>query len=117
MSIGNALLLSLLGMSIVMFALALLCVLIILLTKCMARISSSHEPKNSDIPAENPLSVANAVKVDPFMPSSGSVDLYDVPDASAAMIMAIVAHHLDKPLCELRFCSIKEIHPQEEKIS
>lgn len=35
--------------------------------------------------------------------------LYDVPDKEAAMIMAIVADKMKKPLNELRFISIKEV--------
>ena len=41
--------------------------------------------------------------------SLGDVKLYDVDDATAAMIMAIVADQLDAPLNELRFKSIKEV--------
>lgn len=41
--------------------------------------------------------------------SAGDVKLFDVPDKEAAMIMAIVADNLQKPLNELRFISIKEV--------
>ena len=41
--------------------------------------------------------------------SAGEVKLFDVPDKEAAMIMAIVADNLQKPLNELRFISIKEV--------
>ncbi len=41
--------------------------------------------------------------------SLGDVKLYDVDDATAAMIMAIVADQLDAPLNELYFKSIKEV--------
>jgi len=41
--------------------------------------------------------------------SAGRVKLFDVPDKEAAMIMAIVADKLQKPLNELRFISIKEV--------
>ncbi|MBQ6431728.1 MAG: OadG family protein [Oscillospiraceae bacterium] len=41
--------------------------------------------------------------------TAGEVKLYDVPDKEAAMIMAIVADKLQKPLNELRFISIKEV--------
>lgn len=41
--------------------------------------------------------------------SAGRVKLFDVPDKEAAMIMAIVADKMKKPLNELRFISIKEI--------
>ena len=41
--------------------------------------------------------------------SAGQLKLYDTPDRDAAMIMAIVANKMGKPLNELRFKSIKEV--------
>ena len=41
--------------------------------------------------------------------SAGEVKRFDVPDKEAAMIMAIVADQMGKPLNELRFKSIKEV--------
>ena len=40
---------------------------------------------------------------------AGQLKLHDVEPNSAAMIMAIVADKLGKPLNELRFISIKEV--------
>ena len=46
----------------------------------------------------------------PTAPSSaGSLKLYNVEPKTAAMIMAIVADKMGKPLNELRFISIKEV--------
>jgi len=41
--------------------------------------------------------------------SAGKVKLYDVAPKTAAMLMAIVADKLQKPVNELRFKSIKEV--------
>ena len=41
--------------------------------------------------------------------SAGEVKIYDTDPRDAAMIMAIVANKLGKPLNELRFRSIKEV--------
>lgn len=41
--------------------------------------------------------------------SAGHVKLYDVSDKEAAMIMAIVADNMKKPINELHFISIKEV--------
>ena len=41
--------------------------------------------------------------------SKEAVKLFDVADKEAAMLMAIVANKLGKPLNELRFKSIKEV--------
>ena len=35
--------------------------------------------------------------------------LHDVPEREAAMVMAVVAHQLGKPLNQLRFKSIREV--------
>ena len=41
--------------------------------------------------------------------TAGQLKLYDVEPKTAAMIMAIVANKMGKPLNELRFISIKEV--------
>ena len=41
--------------------------------------------------------------------SAGEVKLYNVEPKTAAMLMAIVADKMGKPLNELRFISIKEV--------
>ncbi|MBE6931762.1 MAG: hypothetical protein E7464_00055 [Ruminococcaceae bacterium] len=40
---------------------------------------------------------------------AGELKLHDVPPKTAAMVMAIVADTIGKPLNELRFISIKEV--------
>lgn len=46
---------------------------------------------------------------EPAPGTAGEIKLFDVPDKEAAMIMAIVANQMGKPLNELRFKSIKEV--------
>ena len=41
--------------------------------------------------------------------SAGQIKLHNVPPRTAAMLMAIVADKMGKPLNELRFISIKEV--------
>ena len=41
--------------------------------------------------------------------SAGELKLHDVEPSTAAMLMAIVADKMGKPLNELRFISIKEV--------
>ena len=41
--------------------------------------------------------------------SAGKVKIHDVEPKTAAMLMAIVADKMDKPLNELHFISIKEV--------
>ena len=55
---------------------------------------------------EVPAPVAEAPKAPG---SAGKLKLYNVEPKTAAMIMAIVADKLHKPINELRFISIKEV--------
>ena len=41
--------------------------------------------------------------------SAGQIKLHGVPPKTAAMVMAIVANKMGKPINELRFISIKEV--------
>ena len=53
---------------------------------------------------------AVAAPAAPLAPgSAGKMKLYNTPPKTAAMIMAIVADKMGKPLNELRFISIKEV--------
>jgi hypothetical protein len=58
--------------------------------------------------------VETAPQKKPVAPgSAGHVKRFDVPDKEAAMVMAVVAYQLQKPLNELRFISIKEVKEDE----
>ena len=50
---------------------------------------------------------------EPARGSAGEIKLHNVSDKEAAMIMAIVASQVGKPLNELRFKSIKEVKEDE----
>ena len=51
-----------------------------------------------------------ALRTAPRAPgSAGKIKLYNVEPKTAAMVMAIVADKLQKPINELRFISIKEV--------
>ena len=52
---------------------------------------------------------APAAKNAPAPGSAGRIALHDVPDKTAAMLMAIVADRTGKPLNQLRFISIREV--------
>ncbi len=53
--------------------------------------------------------VATPVEAPKAPGSAGQVKLHDVEPKTAAMLMAIVADKLQKPINELRFISIKEV--------
>ena len=52
---------------------------------------------------------APAVPAEPAPGSAGKLKLHDVEPKTAAMLMAIVADKMGKPINELRFISIKEV--------
>ena len=103
---------SLLGICVVFFALVLLIAIITIMTK-MNITDESKKAKNA-VPATAGAAPAVAVDV-PLAPgSAGDLKLYDTDPRDAAMIMAIVADELQKPLNELRFLSIREITPDKD---
>ena len=52
---------------------------------------------------------APEVKKEEAKGTAGTILLHDVPEREAAMVMAVVAHQLGKPLNQLRFKSIREV--------
>lgn len=110
MSIGDAAITALFGYGVV-FA-GLVCLMIVLyitgaIFKSKDAKSAAEAAAKKTAPAE-PAAVTKAEL--PLAPgSAGHVKLFDVPDKEAAMIMAIVADKMQKPLNELHFISIKEV--------
>ena len=102
MSIGSALIYSLLGMLVVFFALILLMV-------CIKVLIAVTDRKKKEEPALAAAAEASAVQAPEAKGTAGDIKLYDTDPKDAAMVMAIVADTLGKPLNELRFKSIKEV--------
>ena len=100
-SIGEAGITGLLGYGVVFLGLFLLMVVVSIMGKVMAGSKKEAAPAAA-APAAAPVS-AEAPG------SAGPCKLYDTSDRDAAMIMAIVADQMGKPLNELRFKSIKEV--------
>ena len=70
--------------------------------------------KQAARPAPAAPAVPAAAAKSPAAPgSAGRLKLHNVPPKTAAMLMAIVADRLGKPLNELRFISIKEVTENE----
>lgn len=107
LDIGNNLLYAILGYLVVFIGLTLLMVVIIIVGKIMV----AKLKKALKAPADTPAAAeAPAAKALPAAPgTAGEVKIYDTDPRDAAMIMAIVADKLQKPLNELRFVSIKEV--------
>lgn len=103
--IGTAGLVSLLGYAVVFVGLIALMIVI----KVEGKISVASK-KQAASPVTAPAA-APAVKAQPALATgtAGELKLHNVPAKDAAIVMAIVAYKLGKPLNELRFKSIKEV--------
>ena len=103
-SIGNAGITAFLGYMVVFFGLILLMTIVILMGKFFTAKSGKSETKTAAAPAA-PVEV----KKPEAAGTAGELKLYDTDPKDAAMIMAIVADTLGKPINQLRFISIKEV--------
>ncbi len=109
-SVGNAAGYALLGYLVVFFGLVLLMCVIFIMGKIM------HKEKPAAAPAAAAPAAAPATpapKAEPAPGSAGDFKLYNTDPRDAAMVMAIVADTLGKPLNELRFISIREVKEDE----
>ena len=106
---------ALLGYAVVFFGLILLMAVITVMGKVFmakdrksaAAASAAKAAMSNPAPAAAPVAAAPVAQ--PAPGSAGQLKLYDVNPKTAAMIMAIVADKMGKPLNELRFISIKEV--------
>ncbi len=105
--IGVAAITAVLGYAVVFLGLVLLMIVVIVLGKIMVA-ANGKKAAAAPAPAAAPAAPA-APAAKPAPGTAGEIKLYDTPDKEAAMIMAIVANKMGKPLNELRFKSIKEV--------
>ena len=117
-SIGDAAITAVLGYAVVFFGLFLLMLVVMAMGKIFiardAKLAAQKAAKDAELSA---VPVAPHTKGEIVLPAhnqpapgtAGSLKLYDVEPKTAAMIMAIVANKMGKPLNELRFISIKEV--------
>ncbi len=98
---------ALLGYAVVFFGLILLMVVIMIIGKIFVAIDAKKAAKAAASMPETPVEPEAPKPVAPG--AAGELKLHDVEPKTAAMLMAIVADKLGKPLNELRFISIKEV--------
>ena len=110
--IVDAAIVAVLGYAVVFFGLILLMGVIIIMGKVFMAKDAKAAAKAAaakEILAAVPVA-APAAPESPAAPgTAGQLKLHDVEPKTAAMIMAIVADTMGKPLNELRFISIKEV--------
>ena len=107
-SILNAGIVAVLGYAVVFVGLIALMAVVLLLGKAFmaAENKKKAEPAAPVAPVAAPVVPAAPAEAPG---TAGQLKLYDTPPKTAAMIMAIVADRMGKPLNELRFISIKEV--------
>ena len=113
-SIANAAIVAVLGYAVVFFGLILLMTVVICMGKAFIAKDKKAAAKADAAKAAIPTPVVPVVDAAPAAQdlapgTAGQLKLYDTPPKTAAMIMAIVADKMGKPLNELRFISIKEV--------
>ena len=106
-SVGTAGLVALLGYAVVFIGLIALMAVIMIVGKIMV----AKKTAPAAAPAAATTAPAPAPKAAPALATgtAGECKLYNVGDREAAMLMAIVANKLGKPLNTLRFKSMKEV--------
>ena len=109
--IADAGIIALLGYAVVFFGLILLMIVLMIMGKVFVAKDKKAKKAAAAATAAAAVSVAAAPVAEPQTApgSAGSLKLYDVEPKIAAMLMAIVANKMGKPLNELRFISIKEV--------
>ena len=108
MKLGDAGLYAALGYAVVFFGLILLMIVVIVMGKIfMAK--DKKAAAAAPVAAAPATASAPAVEAPKAPGAAGQLKLHDVEPKTAAMLMAIVADKMGKPLNELRFISIKEV--------
>ena len=108
----DAAIVAVLGYAVVFFGLILLMIVIMVMGNIFIAKDKKREALNAAakatiaaVPVATPVAAPAATAPG----SAGKLKLYDVEPKTAAMLMAIVADKMGKPLNELRFISIKEV--------
>ena len=113
--IMDAAIVAVLGYAVVFFGLILLMCVVMIMGKIFIAKDKKAAEKAAAAKAAMPANAAPVAETAapvaaPAAPgTAGQLKLYDTPPKTAAMLMAIVANKMGKPLNELRFISIKEV--------
>ena len=107
-SIPNAGIIALLGYLVVFLGLVMLMVVVMVMGKIM--VARAKKAQAAAAVEAAPVEAAPRAEAPG---TAGELKLYDTDPRDAAMIMAIVADTLGKPLNQLRFISIKEVKDDE----
>ncbi len=103
---------AILGYCVVFFGLVLLMIVIMVMGKIMTAKAAAPAAEPAATPAPT-APAAPAVPAEKAPGTAGEFKLYNTDPRDAAMVMAIVADSLGKPINELRFISIREVKEDE----
>jgi Na+-transporting methylmalonyl-CoA/oxaloacetate decarboxylase gamma subunit len=104
--IMDALLYSLVGFAMVFLSLAVLMGLVWLMGRILSGRKAAQVKMAGTVPHQNGPGRAPS--------SAGELQLHQVPERTAALLMAIVADQMEIPLEQLRFRSIREVKEEEQ---
>ena len=105
LQVVEAAVLAFLGYAVVFFGICLLLLVVVVMSKLFIAADKRKKTKMLE-PVAEPL----PEEPKPTAPgSAGRLMLHDVEPKTAALLMAIVADKLGKPINELRFISIREV--------
>ena len=105
LEVGPAAIIALLGYGVVFLGLILLMIVVILLGKAF----TAAEKRKAVIPEAPAAEAAEEAPKATAPGTAGQLKLHNVDPKTAAMLMAITADKMGKPINELRFISIKEV--------
>lgn len=109
-TLGEAVNISITGFVVVLLILALLAVLVLLLSKGIRLVERrTNKGKTETQPQKAVGASPSTASPLPENADAGSLDVYDVDEKTAAVIMAIVSNESGIPLNRLLFKSIKRI--------
>ena len=106
LGVGDASVIALLGYAVVFFGIVLLMFVVMIMGKLFV---AAANKKKAEAPAPAAAVAAPEAPKTTAPGSAGELKLHDVEPKTAAMLMAIVADKLGKPLNDLRFISIMEV--------
>ena len=104
MGIGDAGIIALLGYAVVFLGLIFLMVVVTVMGKAFTAKAAKQAAPAAEAPAAEPVEAPTAPG------TAGQLKLHNVDPKTAAMLMAITADKMGKPINELRFISIKEVN-------
>ena len=108
-SMLNASIIAALGYAVVFFGIVTLMVVLMIIGKVFVAKDKKQKAAEAAAAVVSAPEIQEAPSAPTAPGSAGNLKLYNVEPKTAAMIMAIVADKMGKPLNELRFISIKEV--------